>query len=114
MQEYCFAASDFNTTTLTAQTSQAIEYLPAAFTVTGVRAYVRTAPTGLLTIDINEGGTTILSTKLTIDSTEKTSGTAATAPVISDTSIAANAEITVDIDSTTGGKGLVVCLQGTF
>lgn len=114
IQEYCWAASDFNTTALTAQTSQAMEYLPAAFTVTGVRAYVRTAPTGLLTIDINEAGSTILSTKLTIDSTEKTSGTAATAAVISDSSIAANAQITVDIDSTTGGKGLVVCMQGTF
>lgn len=112
--EYCWALSDFNTTAVTAATSLAIEYLPAAFTVTGVRAYTRTAPTGLMTIDINEAGTTILSTKLTIDSSEKTSGTATTAPVISDSSIAANAEITVDVDSTTGGKGLVVCMEGTF
>lgn len=112
--EYCWAASDFNTTTITAATSLAIEYLPAAFTVTGVRAYVRTAPSGLMTIDINEAGATILSTKLTIDSGEKTSGTAATAAVISDTAIAANAEITVDVDSTTAGKGLVVCMEGSF
>ncbi len=113
--EYCWAASDYNTTTITAATGLATAYLPAAFTVTGVRAYVTTAPTGLMTIDINEGGTTIMAaTKLTIDSTEKTSGTAATAAVVSDTAIAANAEITVDVDSTTGGKGLVVCMEGTF
>lgn len=113
-QEYCYAGSDFNTTALTAATDVAIEYLPAAFTVTAVRAYVRTAPSGLLTIDINEANTSILSTKLTIDSGEKTSGTAATAAVISDSSIAANAEIDMDIDSTTAGKGLVICLEGTF
>lgn len=112
--EYCYAISDFNTTAIVAATSLGIEYLPAAFTVTGVRAYTRTAPTGLMTIDINEGGTTILSTKLTIDANEKSSGTAAAAAVISDTAIAANAEITIDVDSTTGGKGGVVCLEGTF
>lgn len=113
--EYCYALSDFNTTAVTAATSLAIEYLPAAFTVTGVRAYTRTAPTGAMTIDINEAGTTLMaSTKLTIDANEKSSGTAATAAVVSDTAIAANAEVTIDVDSTTGGKGLVVCLEGTF
>ncbi len=66
-------------------------------------------------VDINEAGTTIMATtKLTLDANEKTSGTAATAAVVSDTAIAANAEITVDVDSTTGGKGLVVCIEGTF
>ena len=113
-QEYCYAISDYNTTTITASNGLATEYLPAAFTVTGVRAYARTAPTGTMTIDINEAGTTILSTKLTLDANEKTSGTAAAAAVISDTAIAANAEITVDVDSTTGGKGGVVCLEGSF
>ncbi len=112
--EYCYALSDYNTTAVTAANGLATEYLPAAFTVTGVRAYTRTAPTGTMTIDVNEANTTILSTKLTIDANEKTSGTAAAAAVISDSSIAANAEITVDVDSTTGGKGLVVCIEGTF
>lgn len=125
--EYCFAGSDFNTTALTSSSSGvAKEFLPAAFTVTQVRAYVRTAPTGTLTIDINEdpnaGGSpvTILSTKITIDANEYTGGssgaqgTALTAAVISDTAIAANSMITVDVDSTTGGKGLVVCIEGTY
>jgi hypothetical protein len=74
--------------------------MPYAFTVTEVRASVTTAPTdSVATFDINESGTSILSTKITIDAGEKTSTTAATAPVISDSSIADDAEITLDIDT---------------
>ena len=69
----------------------------------------------ILTVNINESGTTILSTKLTIDNTEKTSTTAAIAPVISDTSLADDAEITIDIDQVGDGtaKGLKITLIGT-
>jgi hypothetical protein len=70
----------------------------------------------VLTVDINEAGTTILSTKLTIDASEKTSTTAATPAVISDSALADDAEITIDIDgvgSTIAGKGLKVWLIGT-
>ncbi len=59
---------------------------------------------------------TILSTKITIDASEKTSTTAATPPVISDTALADDAEITIDIDtvgSGTAGAGLKVTLIGT-
>ena len=65
-------------------------------------------------MDINEAGTTVLSTKLTIDNTEKTSTTAATAAVISDTSLADDAEMTVDIDQIGDGtaKGLKIVLIG--
>lgn len=91
--------------------------MPYAFTLTGVRASVLTAPTGsVLTVDINENGTTILSTKITIDATEKTSTTAAIPPVISDAALADDAEITIDIDtigSTIAGAGLKVYLIGT-
>jgi len=80
-----------------------------ATTLTDVSISLVTAPTGsVATFDINEGGTTLLSTKITIDATEKTSETAATAPVISDSAIAANAVITVDVDgigSTIAGAG---------
>jgi hypothetical protein len=90
--------------------------IPYAFTVTGVGAYCDTAGTGsVTTIDINESGTTILSTKITIDATEKTSTTAATAAVVSDTAIASDAIITFDIDgiaSGTAGKGLTVWIKG--
>lgn len=78
---------------------------------------MNTAPTGsTLTVDINETASTILSTKITIDASEKTSETAATAPVISDSSLADDAEMTIDIDqvgSTVPGKGLKIWLIGT-
>jgi len=92
--------------------------VPQAMTVLDVGAYCDTAPSGSgTTIDINENGTSILSTKITIDSGEKSSKMATTQPVISDPSIAADAVITFDIDgvgSTTPGKGLVVWLKVTF
>jgi hypothetical protein len=78
---------------------------------------VTTAPTGSsLIIDINEGGASILSTKLSIDAGEKTSTTAASAAVLSDTSLADDAEITVDFDqvgSTVAGTGVKIWLLGT-
>jgi len=85
-----------------------------AITVKAVGSYCDTAgTTGTYTIDINEAGSTILSTKITVDSGEKSSETAATAPVISDTAIAADAVITFDVDAvqTTKAKGLVVWID---
>jgi hypothetical protein len=118
--EFIIACSD-ETTALTTGTAKVTFRAPYAFTVTAVRASVTTAPTGasLLTVDINEntggGATTILSTKLTIDASEKTSTTAATAAVISDSAIADDSEITIDIDqvgSTIAGAGLKVTIIG--
>jgi hypothetical protein len=90
----------------------------AAFTVTGVKASVSTAPVGsTIIVDINKEGTSILSTKLSIDASEKTSTTAAVPPVISDSALAADAEITVDIDqigSSTAGAGLKIVLLGYY
>jgi hypothetical protein len=104
-------------TALTTGTANLTFRMPHAMTVTAVRASVGTAPTGsTLVVDINEGGTSILSTKLSIDATEKTSTTAATAAVISDSALADDAEITIDIDqigSTIAGAGLKVTLIGT-
>lgn len=91
--------------------------VPLAMKVLDVGAYVDTAGvTGTATIDINEAGTTILSTKVTIDTTEKTSVTAAAAPVISDSAIGADAIITFDIDviQTTAAKGLTVWMKVVF
>lgn len=109
------AISD-ETTALTTGTAKLTFRMPFAMTVTEVRLSVNTAPTGsTLIVDINEGGTTILSTKLSIDAGEKTSTTAATPPVISDASLADDAEITIDIDqigSTIAGAGAKVILIG--
>jgi len=111
------AACSDEETALTIGTGKVTFRMPFAMTLTAVRASVNTAPTGsTLVVDINEGGTTILSTKLSIDATEKTSTTAATPAVISDTALADDAEITIDIDqvgSTVAGKGLKVMLLGT-
>lgn len=85
-----------------------------AITVKAVGSYCDTAgTTGTFTVDINEAGVSILSTKITVDSTEKSSETAATAPVISDSAIAADAIITFDIDAiqTTAAKGLKVWID---
>lgn len=108
-----------STTNLTTGTSLGGDFRISpthAITIKAVGAYVDTAATGgtLLTIDINEAGTTILSTKITLDASEKTSTTAATAAVISDSAIAADAVITFDIDAvgnTTPGTGLVVWME---
>jgi hypothetical protein len=113
---YVIACSD-ETTDLTTGTAKATFRMPAAGTLTAVRASVTTAPAGsALVVDINEAGTSVLSTKLSIDATEKTSTTAAAAAVISDSALAADAEITIDIDqigSTTAGTGLKVQLEVT-
>lgn len=109
------ACSD-ETTALTTGAAKVTFRMPFAMALTAVRANVATAPTGsVLTVDINEGGSSILSTKITIDAGEKTSTTAATPPVISDTSLADDAEMTIDIDtvgSTIAGAGLKVWLIG--
>lgn len=114
--EIGLAISD-ETTDLTTGTAKITFRMPYAMTLTGVRANVNTAPTGsVLTVDINETASSILSTKITIDATEKTSETAATPPVISDSALADDAEITIDIDtigSTIAGKGLKIWLIGT-
>ena len=91
--------------------------MPFAYTVTAVRASLTTAGTGanLVTVDINEGGTTILSTKITIDATETTSTTASTPPVIDDPDLANDAQMTVDIDQIDSGgvsAGLKVYIIG--
>ena len=104
------------TTDLTTGNGKASFNMPFAMTLTGVKATVNTAPVGsTITVDINEAGSTILSTKLTIDASELTSSSAATAAVISDASLANDALITFDIDqigSSTAGKGLKVTLYG--
>lgn len=114
--ELVIACSD-EATVLTTGTGKVTFRMPRAVTLTAVRASLTVAQaTGsIFTIDINEGGSTILSTKITIDNTEETSTTAATPPVISDSALADDAEITIDIDQVGDGtaKGLKVTLIGT-
>jgi hypothetical protein len=109
------AASD-ETTALTATAGVMTFRMPYAFTLTGVRASLTTAQASgsIFTADINMGGTSVLSTVLTLDNTEKTSTTAATAAVIGTSALTDDAEITIDIDQIGDGsaKGLKIVLIG--
>ena len=115
-EEVFIVALSDETTDLTTGTAKASFNMPFAMTLTGVKANCTTAPVGsTIIVDINEAGSTILSTKLSIDASELTSSTAASAAVISDTALANDALITFDIDqvgSSTAGKGLKVTLYG--
>lgn len=119
VQSFVIACSD-ETTLLTAGTNKVSFRMPYAFTLlsgaAGIRASLRSAqPSGsIFTVDVNENGASILSTKLTIDNTETTSVTASTPPVLSDTSLADDSLITIDIDQigTSGATGLKVALIG--
>lgn len=110
------ACSD-ETTDLAAATG-VVTFRMRAMRLSEIRASVKTAPVGsVLTVDVNVNGSTILSTKLTIDATEKTSTTAATATIISGPTIPDDAEITIDIDgvgSSTAGVGLKLELIGYY
>ncbi len=110
------ACSD-ETTAITTGTAKVTFRMPYAMTLTAVRASVGTAPTGsTIIIDIKESGTTILSTKLSIDAGAKTSTTAASQAVISDTALADDAEITVNFDqvgSSVAGAGVKIYLIGS-
>ncbi len=115
LQCIAVACSD-ESTALTTGTTKVTFRMPFAFTLTEVRASLTTAQTSgsIFTVDINEAGSTILSTKITIDNTEKTSTAAAAPPVVSDLNLADDAEVTVDIDQVGDGtaKGLKVYLIG--
>ena len=104
------------TTAITTGTAKVSFRMPYAFTVTAVRASLTTASSsGTPTFDINESATTILSTKLTIDPNELTSTTAAVPAVVSDTALADDAEITIDVDvagtSAAGAKIMIIGRQ---
>ena len=119
VHSFPIAVSDM-TSDLATGTAKVTFRIPYKFEVTKVTASVATAPTGAdLLVDVNDDGSSIFgANKLRIDATEKTSETAATPynwASGSSATLAADSEITVDIDqvgSTIAGVGLVVCLIG--
>lgn len=87
------------------------------FEITDVELSCETAPTGSqLIVDIHEGATTIMSTdKLDIDAGGQHSDNAATQPDVTDTSIAANAFLSFEVDqigSTVAGNNCAVTITG--
>ncbi len=114
-QEFiCIAVGD-ETTAITTGDAKVGFRMPFAMTLTAVRASLRVASSsGIPTVRIEEGGTTVLSTLLTIDEGELTSTTADVPAVISDSTLADDAAITIDITvAGTGAAGLKVWLIGT-
>ena len=91
--------------------------LPFAFELTSITANVNTAPTGAdILIQVQEDGADIMSGNgITIDATETSSTTSATPPTITDSTLALNSIISVDLDqvgSTLTGTGLKINLIG--
>ncbi len=88
-----------NETPLTVATNKVLTRAPFAMDLTGLlpRAFMSVGPVGsAVVLDINVGGSTILSTKLSIDDGDKTSVGSAAPPVLGTTYIADNAEVTID------------------
>jgi hypothetical protein len=90
--------------------------MPFKFRITNVIVGVTTAPTGAtLTVDLNDDGTSVFSTVVTVDASEKTSATASIPPVISNPVVEANSLMTIDIDqvgSTIAGAGAKMYIEG--
>lgn len=92
--------------------------MPAAVHITEVRASLSVvSSSGNPAFDVNKNGTTIFTTVLTVDATEKTSATAAAPAVLDDdpTDFAADDEVTIDIDAAgTGAMGAKITFVGTY
>jgi hypothetical protein len=79
-----FALSDeLSAITGSTSTPKVIYYCPAAVTLSSVFASLRTAGSTASTFDVHKNGTTIFSTRPTIDANEYSTATAATASVFS-------------------------------
>ena len=94
--------------------------MPFAMTITSLRCSLTKASTGaILIVDLHEAGTTVMTTnKLSVDASETTSTTAATAHTLTDTALADDALIELFIDqvgTTTDntGEGVKVWIIGT-
>lgn len=108
------SASDL-VTALTTGTGVGYVRSAQSFVIHEVRASLKTASSsGNVTVDVKKNGTSIFSTLLTIDATEKTSKTAATPAVISTSAVSDDDELSVDITGAgTGSTGLIVTIIGT-
>lgn len=88
--------------------------MPHAMVLTELRGSLTIAQASgtIFTVDVKQNGITILSTKLTIDNTEKTSKTATDAPVISVPNLVDDGEITIDVSQV--GNGTAAGLKLVF
>jgi hypothetical protein len=102
-------------TPITATTDKkAFPWPVANCTITRIKGNLNTAQTSgsIFTINAKKNGTTVFSTQITIDNTEKTSATAATPPVLSVTTITEDDILSIDVpqqgDNTAKGGSITV------
>lgn len=111
--ETIYVALSDETTQITTGTNKVTIYAPYAFTLTDVKASLSQSGTSATTFNVKLTGTTIFSTKPTIDANEFSTSTAATPKVITATTIPVDSKITFDIDTVgTGCAGAKVYLMG--
>lgn len=86
------------------------ENFPAPYTTTILEIWVALstpqASGSIFTVDVNINGTTMLSTKITVDNGENTSLTAATACVISNAAWTKGDKISIDVDQIGDGTAI--------
>lgn len=101
-------------TAITTGTAKVTFRMPYRMKLTEIRGSLTTAGSGATIVDVNEGGTTLMTTnKLNFDASETTSLDATTQPGITDADLADDAVITVDIDTAgASAAGLKVMLIG--
>ena len=111
---FIIACSDEGTA-ITDTGTKSTFYMPYGYTIQSVRASLTTtSSSGTPTIDISEDGTSIMTTtKITIDPGDLLSTESATQPVLTDSVLADEAKITIDVDVTgTDATGLKVYIIG--
>jgi len=111
---FVLACSD-ESTAISSTGTKLTFYMPFDYTVVSVRASLTTtSSSGTPTIDISEDDTSIMTTtKITIDAGDLVSTESATQPVLTDTALADESKITIDVDVTgTDATGLKVYIIG--
>lgn len=95
-------------TPITATTDKLTFHWPYTTTFLEIWIELKTAQASgsIFTVDVHKAGTTILSTKLTIDNTEETSLTATTAAVISVAAVTKGDKMTIDVDQVGDGTAI--------
>ena len=111
--DFAIAISD-ETTQITTGTNKVTLYAPYAFTITDVQASLSVSGSATInTFNVKNNGTTIFSTKSTIDIGEYSTGTAATPRVITGTTVAIYDKLTIDVDTIgTGSAGAKIYILG--
>ena len=115
LEDFVIACSDESTALITGASAVTFR-VPFGMYLNSIRASVNTAPIGsAIVVDVKQTGSSIFSTKLSIDANEETSTTAATPAVISNPNLTDDAKVVVSIDqvgSATPGKGLKLTFKG--